>query len=187
MVGDGDKGIIFSNGTTLSSKETGNLLIGPWSDYQKGIKIVGSTGNIGINNENPNATLDVSGSINSSNGFYSNGIDISTIGYNQIWRTYSTSQRNKVTLYANFQKSIQINIGVINNEADDSEFVIQAADNASLTNNLYICRGYTSSSMIYCSLTSIIPYGWYYRLMKIGDPDGSDNWDVNYWTELRNT
>lgn len=55
---DGDKGMIFSNGT----KETGNILIGPWSDSQKGIKILGSNAYVGIN-KTPTEALDVNGNM----------------------------------------------------------------------------------------------------------------------------
>lgn len=184
MVGDGDKGIIFSNGTTPASKDTGNLVIGPWSDSQKGIKIVGSSGNIGINTSSPTATLDVNGII-TSKSFTINGVDITTIGYEQIWNTYDTNQRDKAILYANFQKAMQMNVGINNNDANTATFVIQVADNSDLTNNLYIARGYTSSSITSCNLSAIIPYGWYYRVMKLGDATGSDNWTIDYWAELR--
>jgi hypothetical protein len=55
----GDKGLFFSSG----SKETGNLIIGPWSDSLKGIYIQGSSGFIGINKNTPTCALDISGSL----------------------------------------------------------------------------------------------------------------------------
>lgn len=60
LVSNGDKSIIFSDGT----EEIGNLVIGPWSNSEKGIKIIGSTGNVGIGTTTPTATLDVSGNGN---------------------------------------------------------------------------------------------------------------------------
>ena len=58
LVSTGDKGMIFSNGT----KETGDLVIGPWSDYKKGIQI-NSAGNFFINK---NATYNTSTTLSSS-------------------------------------------------------------------------------------------------------------------------
>ena len=52
-----DKAIIFSDGTV----DTGNLVIAPWSSSTFGIRIVGSTGRVGINTNNPQSTLDVNG------------------------------------------------------------------------------------------------------------------------------
>ena len=57
LVSNGGKGMIFSNGT----KETGELVIGPWSDSYNGIKLIGSSGNVGIGAENPSEKLDVNG------------------------------------------------------------------------------------------------------------------------------
>jgi microcystin-dependent protein len=58
----GDKAIFFSN----EAKETGNLLIAPWSDQPKGIKIIGSTGNVGVGVSSPTAKLDVGGNVRCS-------------------------------------------------------------------------------------------------------------------------
>lgn len=44
LMGEGDKGIIFSNGTP----NTGNLIIGPWGN-SKGIKINGNSGQTSVN------------------------------------------------------------------------------------------------------------------------------------------
>jgi len=53
-----DMGIIFSKGAI----DTGNLVIGPWANGAKGIKIM-STGNVGIGTPTPQYTLDVNGSV----------------------------------------------------------------------------------------------------------------------------
>lgn len=53
-----DMGIIFTKGAI----NTGNLIIGPWANGEKGIKIM-STGNVGIGTPTPLQTLDVNGSV----------------------------------------------------------------------------------------------------------------------------
>jgi hypothetical protein len=52
-----DKAIIFSDGAA----DTGNFVIAPWSSSTFGIRIVGSTGRVGINTNDPQSTLDVNG------------------------------------------------------------------------------------------------------------------------------
>jgi hypothetical protein len=71
----GDMGIIFTDGTI----DTGNLVIAPWHNGTKGIKIL-STGNVGIGTGNPDNTLTVKGVIqlndvttNQKYGMYSDG------------------------------------------------------------------------------------------------------------------
>lgn len=56
LVGSGDKAILFTNG----SVDTGNLVIGPHCTSNQGIKILGSSGNVGIGII-PTSKLDVNG------------------------------------------------------------------------------------------------------------------------------
>lgn len=57
IVDANDNAIIFSAGST----NTGNLVIAPWASASSGIKIIGSTGYIGIGISAPVRTLDVAG------------------------------------------------------------------------------------------------------------------------------
>jgi len=57
IVRDCDKAIIFSEGT----KETGNFVIAPWSDSTRGIRMLGTNGNVGIDVVTPGTKLDVAG------------------------------------------------------------------------------------------------------------------------------
>jgi hypothetical protein len=82
LVGNGDKGIIFSNGTV----NTGNLVIGPWGGA-KGIKIQGSDGRVGIGTATPSELLEVNGTIKCTNITRTNfntGDHIKTLVYSQV-------------------------------------------------------------------------------------------------------
>lgn len=54
LVQAGDKSIIFSNGAI----DTGNLVIGPWTSANSGIRIT-NTGLIGVGTANPTASLHI--------------------------------------------------------------------------------------------------------------------------------
>ncbi|NBX66066.1 MAG: hypothetical protein EBQ96_03615, partial [Proteobacteria bacterium] len=60
----GDSRIIFSN---AGVSESGGLVIAPWSASAKGIRIDGSSGNVGIGTATPVATLDVAGGVRVGN------------------------------------------------------------------------------------------------------------------------
>jgi hypothetical protein len=67
----GDHALIYTNGTV----DTGSLLIAPWSNSNKGIKIL-STGNVGIATTSAPLTLTVSGDIAATRNVYSNYSDL---------------------------------------------------------------------------------------------------------------
>jgi hypothetical protein len=62
MVSENDQALIFTQGNAV---ETGSLVIGPWSTGPKGIKIIGSTGNVGIGTPNATHRLTVNGQVKS--------------------------------------------------------------------------------------------------------------------------
>jgi Chaperone of endosialidase len=60
----GDVGLAFA---TNSGYDTGNFVLGPWtSNATKGIRVVGSSGNVGIGKSNPAFILDVNGQANAA-------------------------------------------------------------------------------------------------------------------------
>jgi hypothetical protein len=73
-----DKRLIFSDGT----KETGNLVIGPWSDSTKGIRIT-DAGFVGIGDATPKYELDVAGDIQAQGWLRTTG---STGWYSQTYQ-----------------------------------------------------------------------------------------------------
>ena len=63
-----DKAIIFSDGTV----NTGDMVIGPWSNSANGIRIVGATGNVGIGTASPTQKLTVNGGFRATEAFLQN-------------------------------------------------------------------------------------------------------------------
>ena len=96
MVWAGDSAIIYGNGTPNS----GNLVIGQWSNTAKGIKLDGrGTGNVMINyaNSNGNYALQVNGSMFSSGTAIFSGATTTS----PVLVGYSTSQSSTCVLQVN--------------------------------------------------------------------------------------
>ena len=64
----GDMGMIF----TAGSINTGNLILSPWGEGARGIKIM-STGNVGVNMTPSSIALDVNGAVHTNSNFYVTG------------------------------------------------------------------------------------------------------------------
>ena len=65
LVQVGDAFIAASPG----SQDSGGLVLGPWTGNNKGIRINGANGNVGIGTTNPSYSLDVVGQVNCTTGY----------------------------------------------------------------------------------------------------------------------
>jgi hypothetical protein len=89
IVQAGDGGIIFDGGTF----DTGAFVIAPWANATSGIRIVGSTGNVGIGTSSPGTRLTVAAAGESGARFLGNGLTSAGlfVGYNSAAYVYNDS------------------------------------------------------------------------------------------------
>jgi hypothetical protein len=89
IVQAGDGGIIFDGGTI----DTGAFVIAPWANATSGIRIVGSTGNVGIGTSSPGTRLTVAAAGESGARFLGNGLTSAGlfVGYNSAAYVYNDS------------------------------------------------------------------------------------------------
>jgi hypothetical protein len=89
IVQAGDGGIIFDGGTF----DTGAFVIAPWANATSGIRIVGSTGNVGIGTSSPGTRLTVAAAGESGARFLGNGLTSAGlfVGYNSAAYVFNDS------------------------------------------------------------------------------------------------